>query len=86
MSVEHEVELVLSDAVSLEDVAGGDHLPGEPPLGNGRVEGEDPGDLTAAAAQTAFLFGYGFSDGFYLTLVTIRPCERGRGRWVGIGE
>ena len=71
--------LVLGDAVAVERVAGGDHLPGQPAGRHGFVAGEEEGEVSRLAATAADVVRDGLRDGFHLSLMAV-------GAWVGGGE
>ena len=64
--------LVLCDAVTVEGVAGGDNLPGQPPGRQCLVTGEEVGEVTWLTATAADVVSDGLCDGFHLSLMAVR--------------
>ncbi len=69
--LKHGSCVVVANAVAFQHIFGGGHLPSQPALAKGRVEGEHVGEMTWLTAATAFIFFHPFSDRLHLPLLAI---------------
>ena len=76
--LQHGGGRVVRDAVSLQHVLGDEHLPGQPALVEGGVEGEEVGQVARLTAAETFVLFDALRDGFYLALLAVGACAEGK--------
>lgn len=72
--MQHGGGVVVTDAVTLQHVLGGRHLPGEPALPEGGVERQHVRQVTRLAAAAALVLLDAFCDGLDFPLLTVGAC------------
>lgn len=78
--LQHSGGVVLTDAVTLQQVLGGHHLPGQPAQVEGRVARQHVGQVTRLAAAARIVFLHALCDGLHLSLLAVCTCDGGRWR------
>lgn len=69
--LQHGGCVVVTDAVALQHVLGGGHLPRQPALPEGGVERQHVGQVTWLAAAASLILLHALRDGLYLPLLTV---------------
>lgn len=72
--LQHGSCVVVTDAIAFQHILAGCHLPGQPALPKGSIEGQDPGQVTRLTATAALIFLHTFRDGLHLTLLAVCAC------------
>lgn len=71
--MQHGGGVVLTDAVPLQQVLGGHHLPGQPAQVEGCVAGQHVGQVPRFTAAAGVVLLHAFGDGLHLALLAVRP-------------
>lgn len=69
--LQHGGGVVLADAVALQQVLGGHHLPGQPAQVEGSVAGQHVRQVARLAAAAAVVLLHALRDGLYLPLLAV---------------
>lgn len=72
--LQHGGGVVVADAVALQHVLGGGHLPGQPALAEGGVERQDVREVAGLTAAAALVLLHALCDGLYLPLLAVGTC------------
>ena len=73
--LQHALSAVVRDAVALQHVLDGAHLPGQPSLLEGGVDAEHVGEVAGITTTTALVILHSFLDSLHLPLLTVSPAE-----------
>lgn len=69
--LQHGGSVVLTDAVALQQVLGGHHLPGQPAQVESSVARQHVGQVAGLAAAARVVLLHALCDGFYLSLLAV---------------
>lgn len=69
--MQHGGCVVLTDAVTLQQVLGGHHLPGQPTQVESRIAGEHVGKVPWLTAAARIIFLHALCDGLHLPLLAV---------------
>lgn len=69
--LQHRGRIVVTDAVALEYVLGGGHLPRQPALSKSSIEWQHVGEVAGLTAAAALILLHPLCDGLYLSLLTV---------------
>lgn len=72
VDLQHGSSIVLTDAVALQQVLGGHHLPGQPAQVEGSIAGQYVGQMPWLAAAARIVLLHTLCDGLHLSLLTVR--------------
>lgn len=73
--LKHGGGVVLTDAVALQQVLGGHHLPGQPAQVEGRVARQHVREVSRLAAAARVILLHPLRDGLHLSLLTVRAWK-----------
>lgn len=69
--LQHRGGIILTDAVTLQQVLGGRHLPGQPAQVEGCIARQHMGQVTWLTAAACIIFLHTLRNGFHLPLLAV---------------